>query len=149
MTSLRTRFITVIAFAALSACAQVPTGQTSNSMAAMPAASAERMAMMETQMKSMRDMHEKMMRARSPEERSAQRAEHTKLMQDGMAMMGDMGPEGASGMKGMHGTGVMDGGAPAPCDMAMRQQMMEKHMAMMKSMMQMMMDQMPPATAKQ
>lgn len=99
--------------------------------------------MMDTHMKSMREMHEKMMRARTPGERNALRAEHMKLMQDGMAMMGGMGPGGMGGMKGMHGMGGM------PADMATRQQMMEKHMEMMQSMMQMMMDQMPPPPAKQ
>ena len=106
------------------------------------------MAMMDTRMKSMRDMHEKMMRARSPEERSALKSEHAKLMQNGMAMMGGMGPDGMSGMKGMHGMGAMTVGAPATGDMAIRQEMMEKHLAMMASIIQMMMDQMPPAPVK-
>ena len=148
MTSLRTTVITAIAFAALSACAQMPAVQPSTGMAAAPAASDKRMATMDMQMKSMRDMHEKMMRARSPEERNALKSEHAKLMQDGMAMMGGMGPDGMSGMKGMHGMGAMPGDTPAPSDMAARQEMMEKHMAMMQSMMQMMMDQMPPAPVK-
>ncbi len=106
------------------------------------------MAMMDMQMKSMREMHEKMMRAHSPEERNALKSEHAKLMQDGMAMMGGMGPDGMSGMKGMHGMGAMPGGAPTSGDMASRQDIMEKHMAIMQSMMQMMMDQMPSAPVK-
>ena len=148
MTSLRTTVTVAIVFSLLSACAQTPVGQASAGPGAVATVSDKRMAMMDMQMKSMRDMHEKMMRARSPEERSALKSEHAKLMRDGMAMMGGMGPDGMSGMKGMHGMGAMPGGAPAPGDMAIRQEMMEKHMAMMQSMMQMMMDQMPPEPVK-
>ena len=104
--------------------------------------------MMDTQMKSMRAMHDKMMQAKTPAERNAMKAEHMKSMHDGMAMMGGMGPggmQGMQGMKGMHGMGRMAEGTHTPADMAMRQQMMEKHMEMMHSTMQMMMDQMPPA----
>lgn len=98
--------------------------------------------MMDSHMKSMRGMHERMARALTPEERQALRAEHLKMMQDGMAMMGGMSPAGEKGMKGMHGMGAM------PTDISQRQQMMEKHMEMMHSMMQMMIDQMPPSPAK-
>ena len=35
-----------------------------------------------------------------------------------------------------------------PADMAQRQQMMKKHMEMMQPIMQMMVDQMPPASAR-
>lgn len=148
MTSLRTTVTVAIAFSVLSACAQTPVGPASAEPGAAATVADKRMAMKDTQVKSMRDMHEKMMRARSPEERNALKSEHAKLMQDGMVMMGCMGPDGMSGLKGMHGMGAMPGGAPAPGDMAIRQEMMEKHMAMMQSMMQMMMDQMPPAPVK-
>ncbi len=37
----------------------------------------------------MREMHEKMMNAKSPNERSNLMAEHMKAMRDGMAMMDD------------------------------------------------------------
>lgn len=98
------------------------------------------MAMMDSNMASMREMHDRMMRARTPEERNALRAEHMKAMQDGMAMMSRMGP---GGMKGMQGMGGMPDSPATPVDMAMRQRMLEKHMEMMQTMMQMMMDQMP------
>ena len=49
------------------------------------------MAMMEKHMKSMHAMHEKMASAKTPEERQALMAEHMKMMQDGMAMMKQMG----------------------------------------------------------
>ncbi len=84
------------------------------------------------QMKSMQAMHDKMMAAKTPEERNALMTEQMKLMQSGMGMMGRMGP------------GAMAG---KPGDMAARQGMMEQRMDMMQSMMQMMMDRMPPATA--
>ena len=80
---------------------------------------------MQGQMKQMRAMHEKMMAAKTPEERQALMADHMKTMKEGMAMM--------NGMKG--------GGMPA--NPAARQRMMEMRMDMMESMMQMMMDRMP------
>ena len=48
-------------------------------------------------MKSMREMHDKMMAAKTSEERQALMADHMKAMQDGMAMMGQMKGE-KSGM---------------------------------------------------
>ncbi len=96
--------------------------------------SPEQMAKMDAQMKSMRAMHEKMMAAKTPEERNAMMATHMKSMQDGMAMM--KGMPAMTGMPGMQG------------DMAARHQMMEKRMEMMQSMMEMMMDRMPAAPGK-
>ena len=84
------------------------------------------------QMKAMQAMHDKMLAAKTPEERNALMAEQMKLMQSGMGMMGRMGP------------GAMAG---KPGDMAARQGMMEQRMDMMQSMMQMMMDRMAPAPA--
>jgi len=81
--------------------------------------------------------NDKMAAARTPEERQALMAEHMKLMQEGMAMMGGMGP--GMGMGNMPGAKGKPGGAMSP---QMRQQMMEKRMDMMQSMMQMMMDRM-------
>jgi len=88
---------------------------------------------MDQRMKDMQAMHEKMMSAKTPEERQALMSEHMKMMQDGMAMMKQMG--GMSRMGGMQGGKGMGG-------MTDRQQMMEKRMDMMESMMQMMMDRM-------
>ena len=95
---------------------------------------------MDKQMQSMRELHDKMRAARTPEERSKLMAEQMKLMQGGMDMMGGMG------MGGMRGMGPM-GAASAPMDMTTRQQMMEQRMEMMQSMMQMMMDRTAPAPA--
>jgi hypothetical protein len=87
------------------------------------------------QMKAMQAMHDKMMAAKTPEERNALMAEQMKLMQNGMGMMGQMGQMGQGAMSGK------------PGDMAARQGMMDRRMDMMQSMMQMMMDRMPPAPA--
>lgn len=99
-------------------------------------------ARMEQHMKAMREMHEKMAKARTPKEREALMAEHMKLMQDGMAMM-----DGMKGMGGMGGMGTAPGAAASPGTPAARMQALEQRMDMMQSMMQMMMDRMPaPAT---
>jgi len=88
------------------------------------------------QMKAMQQMHDKLIAAKTPEERTALMAEQMKLMQGSMNMMGGMGGMGAGAAAGK------------PADMAARQGMMEQRMDMMQSMMQMMMDRMPavPAT---
>lgn len=87
----------------LAACAQNPAGPGGPDHAAHhpPGAVADRMAMMDAQMSKMREMHEKMARAGTPQERQALMAEHMKLMQEGMAMMGGMGPGAMGGMGGM------------------------------------------------
>lgn len=91
---------------------------------------------MDSMMKSMQETHDKMMATKTPEERVKLMNEHTKLMQDGMAMMGQM----RSGKGGMG----MDGGMP------MRPDMMGKRMDMMEMMMKMMVDReaMKPPGAK-
>ncbi|WP_136415816.1 hypothetical protein [Herbaspirillum sp. ST 5-3] len=98
---------------------------------AAPKASPEQMKRMDAQMNAMRDMHEKMMAAKTPEERSALMTEHMKTMQDSMSMM-----------NGMMSGKPSESQPPTP-------QMMQKQMEMMQMMMQMMMDRMgPPAPAK-
>lgn len=113
------------------------TEQASTNQLASPAdpASAGKMAAMDRKMKAMAEMHQKMMAAKTPEEKKALMAEHMKTMQEGMKMMGMMG----GGMGGMAG---MQGNKPMPDAMGQHHQMMEKRMAMMESMMQMMMDRM-------
>jgi hypothetical protein len=64
------------------------------------------MATMEPRMKTMQEMHQKMMNAKTPAERQALMADHMKAMQGGMAMMKEM--------QGMHGMGAADGKAPMP-----------------------------------
>jgi hypothetical protein len=87
-------------------------------------------------MKAMREMHEKMRSAKTPQERDALMADHMTAMHDGMGMMKGMG-----GMGGMVGMGDAKG---MPADMSRRQQMMEHRMEMMQMMMEMMMDRLPP-----
>ena len=112
-------------------------GSTSVQMAqatppASPAPAMQGMPNMDAQMKAMREMHDKMMAAKTPQERNALMAEHMKVMQNGMNMMGGMG------------TGAMKG---KPGDVAARQGMLEQRMEMMQSMMQMMMDRMQSVPA--
>lgn len=99
---------------------------------AAPAKSAKpadgRIAKMDSQMKAMQDMHDKMMAAKNPEERNALMADHMKTMQTSMTMMNDMMDGKSEGKQ-----------PPSP-------QMMQKQMDMMRMMMQMMMDQMPQQT---
>ena len=103
-------------------------------MAAKPvAASPDHLAHLDTQTKAMQAMHEKMMAAKTPEERNALMAEHMKSMQDGMKMMEGMA---SPGMKGMSG------------EMGAHHAMMEKRMAMMQTMMKMMLDRLPAAPAR-
>ena len=90
------------------------------------------MARMDEQMKSMKAMHDKMMAAKTPEERDALKVDQMKAMQDGMAMMNGVPSDGAAGKKG---------------DMTAHHQMMEKRMEMMQAMMQMMMDRLPTVPA--
>lgn len=79
---------------------------------------------MDSMMKSMQETHDKMMAAKTPEERGQLMQEHMKLMQAGMAMMGRM----------RGGKGGMGGG------MAMGPEMMGRRMDMMEMMMKMMVD---------
>ncbi len=103
-------------------------------------------ATMDAKIQAMQAMHEKMVAAKTSEERNALMSEHMKTMQDAMGSMGMMGGMGGKGGMEMGMGSGMQGQMPP--DMATRQQLMEKRMDMMGSMMQMMMDRMPsvPAT---
>ena len=103
----------------------------------MPGKTTPEMARMANHMKAMQEMHDKMMAAKSPEERNALMAEHMKTMQEGMGMM-----------KGMGGMGGMAGPKVTPASMSERQTMMEQRMDMMQTMMQMMVDRLPQTPAK-
>ncbi len=87
------------------------------------------MKMMDSQTDAMKAMHEKMMAAKTPEEKSALMSEHMKTMGAGMAMMKEM-PKGMGDMKSSKG-------------MAEHHAMMEKRMAMMGAAMEMMSDRLP------
>jgi len=110
-----------------------------------PSASSTDMARMDAQMKVMQEVHNKMMAAKTPEERNALMAEHLKAMQGGMNMMSKMFPGGMGMMSGMMSPG--DKG-DMKIDMSARHQMMEKRMEMMQTMMQMMMDRLPASPTK-
>ena len=130
---------------ALTACNTPPMTMPMGNASASPMATPDQMGKMDAQMKTMQAMHDKMMAAKTPEERSKLMAEHMKSMQDGMAMMEGMsggGMKGMQGMQGMQGMGGMGG------DMAARHQAMEKRMEMMQTMMKMMMDRIPAAPMK-
>src|SRR6266511_2319687 len=93
------------------------------------------MSQMDEHMKKMQVLHDKMMKAATPEERQRTMEEARKEMQEGMTMMTPM----------MQGGGMMSGGMMAqkgkPADGNTQMQMMNKRMDMMQMMMQMMMDQ--------
>ena len=118
----------------LTACTNAP-AMPMGSAPASSMANPERMAAMDGQMKTMRDMHTRMMNAKTPEERQALMGEHMKAMQGGMDMM-----------KGMSGMGDSKG---MSADMAQHHTMMMQHMAMMQMMMDMMSQRMPPVSGKQ
>ena len=138
--------IALTAATTLVACNTAPSMPMPMAKAAAPrAAQPDHLAHMDTQIKSMQAMHDKMMNAKSPEERSKLMAEHMKAMQDGMKMMEGMA---GAGMGDMKGKGDMKGMPGMTGDMGARHQMMEKRMEMMQTMMKMMMDRMPAAPAK-
>ncbi|HWI10278.1 MAG TPA: hypothetical protein VNU48_03025, partial [Burkholderiaceae bacterium] len=100
-----------------------PGGASAPAAKSTPKAAPAAPAQMDMQMKSMQEMHEKMMAAKTPEERQALMTEHMKSMQGGMAMMGQMkAPDPKGGGK------------------SMSPEMMGRRMDMMEMMMQMMMD---------
>lgn len=82
----------------------------------------------EPQMKAMQAMHEKMMQAKTPEEKKSVMQEHMKMMHEGMAMMKAMGPA------------ANEKATP---------EMMQQKMEMMQSMMESMMDHMEACMPKQ
>lgn len=100
---------------------------------AMPGKARPDMARMDSQMKAMHEMHDKMMATKTPAERDALTVEHMKIMQDSMTMMNGMSPGDMGGIKG---------------EMAARHQAMEARVEMMQATMQMMMDRLPAAPAK-
>jgi hypothetical protein len=150
MTTLRT-VIALSAAALATACAS-PGAVTATSASPTPvddhashhpeAGASGPMAAMEPRMKAMQEMHQKMMNAKTPEERNALMADHMKAMQGGLSMMKGMGGMASNGSMAMADAKGM------PADMAKHHKMMEERMAMMQMMMEMMMDRMPPSPAR-
>jgi hypothetical protein len=101
---------------------------------------------MDEQMKKMQAMHDRIMNAKTPEERQKLMEENRRVMQDGMGMMSQM-MQGESMMGGGAGGSMMSGaGAPmmgqkGSADSAAQMLMMQKRMDMMQMMMQSMLDQ--------
>ena len=131
--------VALTAASTLVACNTAPSMPIPNA-AAPSVAAPDHLAHMNMQTKTMQAMHEKMVSAKTPEERSKLMAEHMKSMQDGMKMMEGMASPGMIGMAGMKG--MSDG-------MGALHAMMEKRMAMMQTIMKMMMDRLPDASRKQ
>src|SRR6266702_6717008 len=98
-------------------------GQGASQVAKSPTAQPKALPDVDAQMKKMQEIHERMMAAKTPEERAKLTDEQMQAMQQGMAMM--------NGLKNPHG-GMGSNG--------MRHDMMEKRMDMMQMMMTMMMD---------
>ena len=109
------------------------------------AASPQSTAAMQDHMKAMQEMRDKMMNAKTPEERQALMADHMKAMQGGMQMMKGMG--GMGGMGAMGGAACMSDSKGMPVDPAKCQQTLEQRMEMMQMMMEMMMQRMPASAA--
>ena len=101
------------------------------------------MDQMDGHMKTMQELHQKFMAAKTPEERKALMPAHMKAMEEAMNMM-----QGMSGMGMMGDMKSMSKPGKLPTDMASHHQLMEKRMEMMQSMMQMMMDRLPDVTDK-
>jgi len=113
------------AFVFLAGCTAFPSTQgTQDKDHALhhPSAAASPAMKSDQQMTQMREMHQKMMAAKTPQERQALMAEHMKAMQGGMSMMCQMGA------------------APAPQSGAPSDDMTKRCMAMKDMTMQMMQD---------
>jgi hypothetical protein len=153
------RSLVALSVVATLATACASTGTTSVTpptpgMASLAMGGAGTMAM-DPRMKSMQEMHQKMVNATTPAERQTLMADHMKAMQGGMAMMKQMQAMQAGGTGGMGMMAAPGGAAPMagmgdgkgmPADMTQRHAMMTDHMAMMQAMMDMMADRMPPAS---
>lgn len=84
------------------------------------------MQKMDQMMQQMQDMHDKMMAAKTPEERQKLMDEHRNLMQDGMTMMKSMGDKGGVMINGKGAAGMMTGADTMEKRMDMMQMMMDR-----------------------
>ena len=101
-------------------------------------ASQDMVIKMDEQMKSMQEIHQKMINAKTPEERNVIMTDNMKAMQAGMSVMKDAGIMSMP----MKNSMAMKDGMPMMESMHLQHQMMQKRMEMMTNMMQMMMDRM-------
>jgi hypothetical protein len=152
MTTLRLTVLTLaMAAASLGAVAQTDAEHTQHHAsepakktlkvptAKSPSKPNESVVAMDGKIKAMREMHEKVMAAKTPEERKALMADHMNVMQDGMSMMEKMDAMGGKGTDAKKGGMSMD--------MMDHHEAMQKRMEMMTTMMQMMMDRLPASPA--
>jgi hypothetical protein len=133
MTNLRTIFL-AIALAIVSMGSYAQTTEQTSSDKTGPASTQDyddKMGAMDNHMKVMREMHDNMTSAKTPEARQALMAEHMKAIKDGMGMMA----KGA----GMDKGGIMGKKRMMGGDLAQHHHKMEKRIDQMQSMMQMMM----------
>lgn len=136
---MRTIALTAGALLVLAGCAAMkptPEAHAAHHPPPSPAAPAGPAARMDAQMKTMQEMHQKMMAAKTPQERQALMAEHMKAMQGGMTMMCEMGqaPAASASPPAQPGMGMgMGMGAGQP-------DMMQRCMAMRDMTLRMMMD---------
>lgn len=120
--------LALAAASALIACSTTAPAAPTDNRGANRMAAPDNVARMDAQMKIMRDMHGKMVNAKTPQERRALNIEHTKITQDGMKMIDGMSGTDMGGLDAQH-------------------TMMAKRIEMMQAMMEMMMDRMPAAPA--
>jgi hypothetical protein len=99
----------------------------------------QRDAAVDTQIAHLRALHERLSRAKTPEERQALMAEQVKVMQESMAMLRTMH---AAQMKGGMQGGMGMGHGDMSEHMGMHHDMMVQHMELMQEMMQTMVDHM-------
>jgi len=100
----------------------------------------QRNPQVDAQIAHLRALHERLSRAKTPEERQALMAEQVKVMQESMAMMRTMH---AAQMQGGGMQGGMDmGHGDMSGHMGMNHEMMVQHMELMQEMMQTMVDHM-------
>ncbi|MGV8864791.1 MAG: hypothetical protein ACOH2T_26980 [Pseudomonas sp.] len=97
-------------------------------------------AKIDQHMKVMQEIHEKMIAARTPEERAVVMQEGMKSMQDGMAMMGQMRRGMGIGKSMGNNMGGMGASKGTPMDCTTE----HRRMDMMEAMMQLMIDQQAP-----
>ncbi|KAF7962995.1 hypothetical protein AWV80_15045 [Cupriavidus sp. UYMU48A] len=99
----------------------------------------DRNAAVDAQIAHLRALHERLSRAKTPDERQALMAEQVKVMQESMAMMRSMH---AGQDQGDMGSGMGMGQRGMPEHIGMGHDMMVQHMELMQEMMQTMVDRM-------
>lgn len=130
----------------LAAATQPAWVQAQAPQAQAPGPVADPVAAMDAQIKAMRELREKMARARTPEERRSLAIEQRRVMQQSMTMMHDMMGYGAGGPQSGPGAGMGPGmgAGMGPCMSPLEQQ---RRMDMMTMMMQSMMDRLDQQAA--